>query len=55
MASLCFALRYQHLLVPTLVPGPKEPTCQQLQRYLLLLVDDLIKLFEEGIIVAESE
>ncbi|EJD38133.1 hypothetical protein AURDEDRAFT_172768 [Auricularia subglabra TFB-10046 SS5] len=51
IASLNIALRYAHLLVPTLIAGPKEPTCQQLQRYLALIVDDLIMLYEHGILV----
>lgn len=32
-----------------MLPGPKEPNAQELQEYLCLIVDDLIKLFEDGI------
>jgi hypothetical protein len=32
-----------------MLPGPKEPDADQLQEYLRLVVDDLIKLYEHGI------
>jgi hypothetical protein len=32
-----------------MLPGPKEPDADQLQEYLRLIVDDLIKLFDSGI------
>ncbi|KZT26645.1 hypothetical protein NEOLEDRAFT_1062734, partial [Neolentinus lepideus HHB14362 ss-1] len=46
-------LRYMtsNLLVPIVTPGPSEPTSEQLQKYLRILVDDLIKLFEEGVMI----
>ncbi|KZT27351.1 hypothetical protein NEOLEDRAFT_1060777 [Neolentinus lepideus HHB14362 ss-1] len=40
-----------NLLVPIVTPGPSEPTSKQLQKYLRILVDDLIKLFEEGVMI----
>ncbi|KAJ7736047.1 hypothetical protein DFH07DRAFT_967007 [Mycena maculata] len=36
-------------------PGPKEPTADQLQNHLKILVDDLIMLYEEGILVETPE
>ncbi|EPQ57917.1 hypothetical protein GLOTRDRAFT_91486 [Gloeophyllum trabeum ATCC 11539] len=46
-------LRYMtsNLLIPVIIPGPSEPTAEQLQKYLKIIVDDLIKLFEEGIMI----
>ena len=41
--------RAKNLLVPTMLPGPKEPDADQLQEYLRIIVDDLIKLFYDGI------
>ena len=38
-----------------MTPGPKEPTAEQLQHYLKLLVDDLVKLYEEGIVVKTNQ
>lgn len=32
-----------------MTPGPKEPTAEELQRQLELIVDDLLRLFYEGI------
>ena len=32
-----------------MLPGPKEPDADQLQEYLRIIVDDLIKLFHDGI------
>ena len=32
-----------------MLPGPKEPDADQLQEYQRLIVDDLVKLFEDGI------
>lgn len=33
-----------------MTPGPKEPTGQQLQNYMKFIVDDLLKLYDDGII-----
>ncbi|RDB26670.1 hypothetical protein Hypma_005517 [Hypsizygus marmoreus] len=33
-----------------MTPGPNEPTAEQLQHYLKIIVDDLVKLYEEGIV-----
>ncbi|KZT22790.1 hypothetical protein NEOLEDRAFT_1070879, partial [Neolentinus lepideus HHB14362 ss-1] len=41
----------KNLLIPLAIPGPKEPTGEQLQSYLKFIVDDLIKLYEEGICI----
>jgi hypothetical protein len=34
-----------------LSPGPDEPDAEQVQQYIKLLVDELIILFEKGIVV----
>lgn len=41
----------ENLLVVTIVPGPKELTCDELQFVLEAVVDDEIRLYEEGITV----
>ncbi|KZT20160.1 hypothetical protein NEOLEDRAFT_1076255, partial [Neolentinus lepideus HHB14362 ss-1] len=43
--------RYQtrNLLVPVAIPGPSEPTAEQLQSYLKFVTNDLIKLYEKGV------
>jgi hypothetical protein len=38
-----------------MLPGPQEPTGQQLQHYLKVVVDDLFDLYERGIIVKTPE
>lgn len=35
--------------------GRKEPTAEQLQNYLKIIVDDLIMLYEDGIVVKTPE
>ncbi|KIJ57838.1 hypothetical protein HYDPIDRAFT_171515, partial [Hydnomerulius pinastri MD-312] len=42
--------RAENLLVSFMTPGPTEPTGAQLQNYLKLIVDDLLKLYDEGVI-----
>ncbi|KAG2365893.1 hypothetical protein BDR07DRAFT_1275808 [Suillus spraguei] len=44
--------RYQaeNLLICFMTPGPKEPTRSQLQNYMRLIVDDLLQLYDEGVI-----
>jgi hypothetical protein len=38
-----------------MLPGPQEPTGQQLQHYLKIVVDDLLDLYDRGIIVETPE
>ncbi|KAG1862061.1 hypothetical protein DFJ58DRAFT_657027 [Suillus subalutaceus] len=42
--------RAENLLVSFMTPGPTEPTGAQLQNYLRLVVDDLLQLYEEGVV-----
>ncbi|KAF8483160.1 hypothetical protein JB92DRAFT_1637824 [Gautieria morchelliformis] len=53
VANLPDHLRYrpQNLLVCSLPPGPREVTAKQLQQLLLLVVDDLLRLYNEGIMI----
>ncbi|KDQ05579.1 hypothetical protein BOTBODRAFT_182420 [Botryobasidium botryosum FD-172 SS1] len=53
IANLFPELRYRpkNLLLSGMTPGPKEPTAEQLQEYLILLVDDLIMLLEQGVMI----
>jgi hypothetical protein len=36
-------------------PGPHEATAEQLQNYLKIIVDDLIYLYEEGMVIETPE
>lgn len=36
-------------------PGPTEPTAEQLQHYLKLIVDDLLDLYDPGIRITTAE
>ncbi|KZV89288.1 hypothetical protein EXIGLDRAFT_771925 [Exidia glandulosa HHB12029] len=49
LASLATALRYQHMIVTSVMPGPHEPSAEQMQEHLVAPVDDLLQLFEHGI------
>ncbi|TDL19286.1 hypothetical protein BD410DRAFT_443930 [Rickenella mellea] len=51
VSNLPPALRYRaaNLLLAAMTPGPTEPSAEQLQHYLKIIVDDLIKLYETGI------
>ncbi|KAJ7755299.1 hypothetical protein DFH07DRAFT_773414 [Mycena maculata] len=47
--------RADHLILCSMPPGPTEPMSEQLQAYLKLIVDDLIMLYDEGIIIKPPE
>ncbi|KAL5482971.1 hypothetical protein ACEPAI_9566 [Sanghuangporus weigelae] len=51
LANLPVHLRYKpsNLLVVALSPGPKESTCGELQHLFEAMVDDLVRLYKEGI------
>jgi hypothetical protein len=38
-----------------MLPGPQEPTGDQLQNHLKIVVDDLLELYEHGIVVKTPE
>lgn len=38
-----------------MTPGPSEPTAEQLQKYLKLVVDDLIELFNVGLLTTQGK
>ncbi|EIW75569.1 hypothetical protein CONPUDRAFT_159022 [Coniophora puteana RWD-64-598 SS2] len=42
--------RAENLLVSFMTPGPQEPTAEELQHYLKLVVDDLEQLFNNGVV-----
>ncbi|KAF8834588.1 hypothetical protein BDN67DRAFT_914663, partial [Paxillus ammoniavirescens] len=52
VSNLLRALRYrvENLLVAFMTPSPHEPTGSQLQNYLKFIVDDLLKLYNDGVI-----
>ena len=41
--------RVQNLLIAAMTPGPSEPTAEQLQHYMKVIVDDLLVLYEKGV------
>ncbi|GBE84457.1 hypothetical protein SCP_0604360 [Sparassis crispa] len=43
--------RPQNILVCAMTPGPTEPTAEQVQNYLKLVVDDLLNLYENSVIM----
>ena len=48
-SSFSHRFRVENLLVAAMTPGPNEPTSEQLQNYMRLLVDDLLALYLEGV------
>jgi hypothetical protein len=38
-----------------MLPGPQEPTAEQLQHHLKILVDELVQLYEDGIVIETPE
>ncbi|KAJ7305462.1 hypothetical protein DFH08DRAFT_825153 [Mycena albidolilacea] len=51
------SLRYraENLILGPMPPGPSEQTSEQLQHYLKIVVDDLIMLYDHGIIINPPE
>lgn len=52
---MIFRYRADNLVLNGMLPGPQEPTALQLQNYLKIVVDDLVELYERGIIVKTPE
>ncbi|TFK48342.1 hypothetical protein OE88DRAFT_1635123 [Heliocybe sulcata] len=50
-----FLYQTRNLLVPVALPGPTEPTAEQLQSYLKFLVDDLELLYGDGIYIPTAK
>lgn len=50
-------LRYQadNLILNAMTPGPTEPTSSQLQNYLEVVVDNLLMLYNDGMVVQTPE
>ncbi|KAF8839069.1 hypothetical protein BDN67DRAFT_878520, partial [Paxillus ammoniavirescens] len=49
LQSSCSSYCAENLLVGFMTPGPQEPTGSQLQNYLKFIIDDLLKLYEDGV------
>ncbi|KAF7368195.1 hypothetical protein MVEN_00139100 [Mycena venus] len=47
--------RADNLILSGMPPGPTEPNADQLQHPLKLIVDDLIELYENGVIITTPE
>jgi hypothetical protein len=50
LQSSCSSYRAENLLVGFMTPGPQEPTGSQLQNYLKFIIDNLLKLYEGGVV-----
>jgi hypothetical protein len=50
IANLPHHLRYRlsNMLLTTILPGPKEQDADQVQRYLRIMVNELLRLWKEG-------
>ncbi|KAF8584211.1 hypothetical protein K439DRAFT_1616910 [Ramaria rubella] len=53
VVNLVTELKYctENLLLAMMMPGPHEPTAEDLQNHLKFIVDDLLLLYDEGVIV----
>lgn len=51
--GLIYVLRYQprNLLLTGIVPGPKEPTADELQHALRIITDEKERLYRDGFVV----
>ena len=38
-----------------MTPGPREPTAEELQEILRIIVDDLLKLYQDGILISTPQ
>lgn len=47
--------RTSNLLNTSVLPGPKEQTADEIQRYLRPIISDLLRLYKEGILVYSPE
>ena len=47
--------RTSNLILTGILPGPKEPNPDEVQRFLRILVNELIRLWKDGIIVTTSK
>ncbi|KAJ6534261.1 hypothetical protein B0H19DRAFT_840881, partial [Mycena capillaripes] len=50
-----FRCRADNLVLNGMFPGPQEPTAEQLQNYLKIVVDDLVELYEHGMVIKTTE
>ncbi|KAJ6459894.1 hypothetical protein C8R45DRAFT_800584, partial [Mycena sanguinolenta] len=54
-ADLKTSFRAENLILCGMLPGPTEPSANSLQNYLKPIVDDLLVLYNEGIIIKTTE
>lgn len=47
----CSRYRIENLLISLMTPGPNEPTQEQMQSYLKIIVDDLINLYTNIVVI----
>ncbi|KAK7035079.1 hypothetical protein R3P38DRAFT_2518789 [Favolaschia claudopus] len=55
ITSLKTKYRAENTILCGMTPGPREPTAEQLQNYLKTIVDDLIELYEHGILIESPD
>jgi len=51
LLNICSSYRTANLLLSGIIPGPREQDYDQVQRYLRILVNDLLQLWKEGIVL----
>lgn len=51
LIHLCCRYRTANLLLAGILPGPKEANYDQVQRYLQVLVNELIRLWCDGVVL----
>lgn len=51
--TFCSMLRYRtaNLLLTAIMPGPKEPDPEQVQGYMRVLINELIRLWRDGVVI----
>lgn len=47
--------RTSNLIISAMTPGPVEPNAEQLQNYLKVIVDDLLMLYQDGILISTPQ
>jgi hypothetical protein len=47
--------RTSNLIISAMTPGPVEPNSEQLQNYLKVIVDDLVMLYQHGILISTPQ
>jgi hypothetical protein len=52
---ILFSYRPSNLIIHAMTPGPKEPTAEELQHPLKMVVDELLELYEHGVLISTPQ